>query len=336
TSGPSLLMIGGAFTSSAKLSLKYLALWNGIKLDSIRRTKFDNSYIHTVPDNTVHALISDYYQDIDIGGIFSNAGSGPYLKYAGFVQFDLTQWFTDADQTVLDSNGILAFANYGTDLMVAGNGYFTSGGKKQYIGYVNLTSPPQLQWTTMGSGVNNSVYCMANYNSDIYAGGAFDTAGGLRVGYIAAWNGSTWDSVITLNNHVQSMVANGSVLYIAGDFTSVAPVISKGRNPQSASYNHIVEFNSAPNGINTINSKSEARIFPNPSNGIFTLQMKLTSENASLEVYNVFGENIYSAPMQKGANTILLNLSQQPSGIYLYRIASEQGEYITSGKLIIE
>jgi hypothetical protein len=52
----------------------------------------------------------------------------------------------------------------------------------------------------------------------------------------------------------------------------------------------------------------------------------------------MLGEEVYKAPLPqtpKGAlNTI--DLTNQPAGIYLYRITSEKGELVGSGKMVIE
>ena len=50
-------------------------------------------------------------------------------------------------------------------------------------------------WTSLGSGLNNSVYAIVEYNGEIYAGGAFDSAGGIPASHIAKWNGSNWTVV---------------------------------------------------------------------------------------------------------------------------------------------
>ncbi|HTA83320.1 MAG TPA: hypothetical protein VK783_10315 [Bacteroidia bacterium] len=47
-------------------------------------------------------------------------------------------------------------------------------------------------WVPVGSGVNNIVNSMDSANGLLYIGGNFDSAGGIPVNNIAAWNGSSY------------------------------------------------------------------------------------------------------------------------------------------------
>lgn len=82
-------------------------------------------------------------------------------------------------------------------------------------------------------------------------------------------------------------------------------------------------------GINQITvSGLPFTVYPNPSNGIFTIQH---SEKISrIEIINVLGETIYQSETGKTE----VNLSQQPKGIYYIEI--KMGEKIYTEKLIIQ
>ena len=82
-------------------------------------------------------------------------------------------------------------------------------------------------------------------------------------------------------------------------------------------------------------------LYPNPSKGIFNFQLQGTNQKASIEVYNMLGEKVYQAPLnppigETSETTISLPNVEGGAGIYLYRIISEKGEAIVSGKLVIE
>jgi hypothetical protein len=90
-----------------------------------------------------------------------------------------------------------------------------------------------------------------------------------------------------------------------------------------------------PTAVQNISKpKTVVDVFPNPSNGVFTLEQSAEKQSEVIEVYNVLGEKIYYSSFS--APRITLNLTGQPSGIYLYRITSEKGEAIGSGKLFIQ
>jgi len=105
----------------------------------------------------------------------------------------------------------------------------------------------------------------------------------------------------------------------------------------------------APAGINNISSGSGGiSIYPNPSNGQFTIvchsesRLRLDEESLPIiQVYNVLGEQVYTStlppPNGGGASSVFqMNLSSQPGGIYLYRVITNSGELIGEGKIIVQ
>lgn len=85
-------------------------------------------------------------------------------------------------------------------------------------------------------------------------------------------------------------------------------------------------------------SSGATKIYPNPNNGNFTLALshsELVSGTQTIEVYNVLGEEVYTATLkQVGNNTI--NISNEPNGIYFYRFISGTEDLTGEGKLIIQ
>src|SRR2546428_298829 len=58
--------------------------------------------------------------------------------------------------------------------------------------------------------------------SDLYAGGAFTTAGGSAATNIAKWNGSSWSQLGSgLNSTVYALAVSGSDLYAGSNFATV-------------------------------------------------------------------------------------------------------------------
>ncbi len=90
-------------------------------------------------------------------------------------------------------------------------------------------------------------------------------------------------------------------------------------------------------GTNKISSLDYSiSLFPNPSTGIFTFQSSVVSNQLSVEVYNVLGEKVYSSNYSLSTNHHSLNLSDQPNGIYLYRVLNADGSLLGEGKMIIQ
>jgi len=82
------------------------------------------------------------------------------------------------------------------------------------------------------------------------------------------------------------------------------------------------------------NNYTGIKIFPNPSNGLFNVVINGEKQSQSkIEIYNMIGDKVYAATLS------ILNYQfsiDVPSGIYLYRVISETGNIVSTGKLIID
>jgi hypothetical protein len=109
-------------------------------------------------------------------------------------------------------------------------------------------------------------------------------------------------------------------------------------DPKTALSNCIVvSIESTTNGINSTNTGNKLMIFPNPSNGSFTLQGKWnTNGKVQATVTNAVGQIIYteSLPVNNGMLNNTIKLQNVAAGIYTLRLQSE-GEFATV-KLTIE
>ncbi len=97
--------------------------------------------------------------------------------------------------------------------------------------------------------------------------------------------------------------------------------------------------------INTIEASiGSINLYPNPNNGSFTVSshaVRQLADSASqtIEVYNMLGEKVYSSTLPETPKGALINISNQPNGIYLYRVLEENGlalGEIGEGKIIIQ
>ena len=71
------------------------------------------------------------------------------------------------------------------------------------------------------------------------------------------------------------------------------------------------------------------KVFPNPSNGSFSLEMPEENfMNARAEVISLTGQTVLSQPFSGiQRNAWRFSLADQPNGVYLLRIATENGTY---------
>ena len=101
------------------------------------------------------------------------------------------------------------------------------------------------RWSAVGGGLVNNVgygseiHALAYYDGVLYVGGRFDTAYAFgeyeSTSYLAAWDGSSWQSYSNLGNMVLAIAVNENGLYAGG-------VISQ-YNDGSEAAGHIARWN---------------------------------------------------------------------------------------------
>jgi len=88
--------------------------------------------------------------------------------------------------------------------------------------------------------------------------------------------------------------------------------------------------------VNAIANEEHLKIYPNPSNGIvnFDLNKNEEAQKCRIEIYTILGEEIYSKTSMANYS-FSIDISNQPKGIYLYRLFTESGNQMASGKLVV-
>jgi hypothetical protein len=90
-------------------------------------------------------------------------------------------------------------------------------------------------------------------------------------------------------------------------------------------------------GINNLKAPASAiSVFPNPGSGKFTIQSSVVSDQWSVEIYNVLGEQIYTSKFTANNSEFSIDLSSNPSGVYFYRVMAENRNLIGEGKVIVQ
>jgi hypothetical protein len=114
----------------------------------------------------------------------------------------------------------------------------------------------------------------------------------------------------------------------------------------------VTECPVTPLVVQEVKGESEkVKVYPNPSNGIFTISLAGAQNLDSyrdvpveIEIYNVLGERVLTEttpsllPQSGGGASFSykLNISPQPGGVYLYRVIGRDGGLIGEGKMVIE
>jgi trimeric autotransporter adhesin len=206
--------VGGEFSSAGGTPASRIAKWNGTSWSTLG-SGMDGRV------RTIAVSGSDVY----VGGDFSNAGGTPASRIA---KWNGTSWSALGSGM---SGGIshpalwivLGIAVSGTDVY-AGGEFTTAGGvPARCIAKWDGTS-----WSGLGSGMNGvggfaRVHALATLGADVYAGGNFNSAGGVGTNGIAKWNGTAWSGLgggLSAGALVTSVAASGTDVYAGGTLTT--------------------------------------------------------------------------------------------------------------------
>jgi hypothetical protein len=89
-------------------------------------------------------------------------------------------------------------------------------------------------------------------------------------------------------------------------------------------------------GVNQITPQNSSVIlYPNPNNGYFTLSLSNVNAACNVEIYNILGEKVFSEILQQNQSNSAINITGQPSGVYLYRVLSVDDNLLGEGKVVV-
>lgn len=91
--------------------------------------------------------------------------------------------------------------------------------------------------------------------------------------------------------------------------------------------NNSASFNSVPTW--------DAKIFPNPNNGVFNVMISGTNAFLDLRVYNVLGEKVYELEIL-GDHGAKINLSGLQKGLYVVQIINQKSSEVVTRRMNIE
>jgi hypothetical protein len=216
------LYAGGTFTHAGGKPATNIARWNG------RDWKALGSGV----DGNIAAISVDAAGNVYACGRFDHAGG---IEAHNIAKWDGISWSNLKGKTSstidpgYDSISAITIDRFG---YVYVGGWFTQVDGKTVNSIARWDGS---NWSALGDGVflksksyEGAVYSLsADNRGNIYAGGLFETAGGIPASNLARWNGESWSEVDGGINYgsnpippVISIVADGGIVYVGGVFTT--------------------------------------------------------------------------------------------------------------------
>ncbi len=307
------LYVGGIFDTVAGVPVKGIAKWNGTNWSSLNFNLQNNYGIN---------CIAYYNNEIYVAGNFYDQlptdGTRNIMKYDG------VSWTKVG--TGVNGDHIASMAVYNNELYVAGLFLSAQGNKGNYIQKWNGTV-----WSDAGGGLaganndpfdNAQVQQLLVYQNKIYAVGAMRYAGVVPAQYISIWDGTNWCGLGSdFDNRIGTLCFYKDTLYVGGGFWTI----------DGDSIDNVAKWNGGNytdtcgnlTGIENTHNKSALNIYPNPNNGLFTIEAAFEkSEEISIMLYNMMGECVLKIEgvIVNESYKKQLNIEKFPAGVYFLSI----------------
>ena len=200
------LYAGGNFENYSGKKAKSIAVWNGIKWDTLGKC----------PEGKVFAIDADEDGTVYVGGEFSTNGDS---SLSNIAYWNGSTWNPMGEGV---DGKVRAIYSDGLYVYVAGD-FFTADGKtaNKIAQWNKLTH----EWKTFGNGIsdemNSRVYTIGVLQSGkIVAGGMFSKAGGTDANNVAIYNGKDWEALGDgFNDAVFSICISNDKIYASGAFS---------------------------------------------------------------------------------------------------------------------
>ncbi|MFA5574465.1 MAG: T9SS type A sorting domain-containing protein [Brumimicrobium sp.] len=205
--------------------------------------------------------------------------------------------------------------SYGLSVVLTEDSVKGSGGAwKQVNGYynfANLIDINGVNWMNLASPVDQSAL-LGGYNHVARALGANNMNGATGSLPATLNNGESYTHTYTFPRSSNWNVNN---MHAIGMFVNktTGEIINAGQIDLSS-----------PSGLAEEANTFGLSVFPNPTNSVANIQLKLENPSEiSLVVYNMIGEVVHSKPTEKvnaGTNVYTIDLSHVSNGVYLCHI----------------
>ncbi len=234
--------VGGEFLGAGDRVCNSIAAWDGDRWRQAGSGLQITTQTQVAPGsaNALCAFDDPAGHALYATGWFNRAGGGPCFNVA---RWDGHHWSAPAGTGLNAVGRALAVFDDGTGPALYVGGDFYQIGPTDIRGIARWNG---IAWSAVGAGpaqqTNGNVYALAVHDDSsgpaLYAGGQFNSMGGVPAAGVARWNGAVWQPVGTgfatsaaAGHRIRDLAVlkDGGVptLYAAGDFESVQGLIGR-------------------------------------------------------------------------------------------------------------
>ena len=174
---------------------------------------------------------------------------------------------------------------------------------------------------TNGGALPSNVWNTFEYKDELYVSGQIDFAGGQPIGRLAKWDGDQWlNTNINTAGTIYAMAEYNGKLIVGGFINDI--------NGTGVTNLASIDFDAV--GINNVNSTSYFKLYPNPTNSTFSIELSNFSNSKGISIYNAVGQLML--PQKTAEKTF--DVSSYAKGMYVVEVQTDKG--ISRQKLIVK
>ncbi len=229
------LYVGGGFDTAGGVQVNSIARWDGTAWSSLGNGVSGGN-------RRVYAL-----REFDDGSGAALYVGGEFISASGVIVNYIAEWNGSAWSALSGPSGtgvdyvVTSFGEYddGTGAMLLAGGIFDNAGG---VAANHVAGWDGSEWSalagTPGNGLNGDAGAFVEFDDGsgtaLYAGGYFDTAGGVLVNNIARWDGSNWSALTGASGtgvdaRVEALAVHddgsGAALYVGGQFITAGGML---------------------------------------------------------------------------------------------------------------
>jgi hypothetical protein len=212
---------------------------------------------------------------------------------------------------------------------------------------LSATGATSYTWSTASSGSSISVTPSVNTTYSVVGASGFCIGMGVKTVSVlpSPTLGVSSSTTNLCIGQTATLTANGASSYTwmpsgSGATIAVSPtvnttytVVGTGTNTCMNSAIFTQNVQACPNGLAQLSNSTQMTIYPNPTKGVFNVDLSNVTNASKLEVYNAFGQMVISNEVN--SYTTKIDMDSMPKGIYIVRI-KEGNTIVKTSRLIKE